>query len=502
MSFSQEPDDTGWSAPTRPRKPSQPLVPNAAPASARSRGNALNALAPILIVLGLGALGALVALLAVLLVRSQMVSVTVVVDGDARQTLTRAATVGDLLDELDLSLGAYDISVPPPDTALASDLVIRVEKARAVTLNVDGQTNVFWTPLTNPAEILNAAGLSVTGQDRILVDGTRTEAADLAVWPVPVSHILLRRAVDIHILDGDHVTTVSTTGDTVGDALFEAGMTLYLADEVEPALTAPVEDELEVTLRRSQPVSIIADGEVIETRTQGERVVDALADAGVALVGLDYAMPGEDAELQPGMHIRVIRVREETVAEEAPLDFEVVYQADAERELDTRAVVQEGRPGSQQTRIRVRYENGIEVAREPEETIVVDPPQNRIIAYGTQVVVRTIDTPDGPREYWRVMRLYTTSYYPAGLGGDNITATGRVLQKGIVGVDRHIIPFGTEVYVPGYGVGLAADTGPAHGNGMWIDLGYSDADYEHWSRYTEVYILTPVPATIDYILPQ
>ena len=151
---------------------------------------------------------------------------------------------------------------------------------------------------------------------------------------------------------------------------------------------------------------------------------------------------------------------------------------------------------------RQRYENGIEVSREVEETVVVEPPQNQIIAYGTNVVVRTIDTPDGPREYWRVMRLYATSYHPAALGGDNITATGRVLQKGIVGVDRHIIPFGTELFVPGYGVGLAADTGPARGNGMWIDLGYSDEDYQHWSHYTEVYILTPVPAAIDYILPQ
>ena len=59
-----------------------------------------------------------------------------------------------------------------------------------------------------------------------------------------------------------------------------------------------------------------------------------------------------------------------------------------------------------------------------------------------------------------------------------------------------------ETMADAYGVGLAADTGPARGNGMWIDLGYSDHDWEHWARYTDVYILTPVPETIDYILPQ
>lgn len=498
MSFSPEPDDTGWSAPTRPRKPSQPLSPHP---PARSSASAWDAIAPALIVLGLGALGALVALLAVLLVRSQMLSVTVIIDGDARQTLTRAATVADLLDELDLSLGAYDVTHPPADTRLSPELVIRVDKARAVTLNINGQTDVFWTPLTNPAEILTAAGQSVSDLDRVLVDGTRTSAGELAVWPVPASHITLRRAVDIRILDGDRVIPSTTTGDTVGDALFEAGIALYLADEVEPALTEPVEDGMEVRVLRSRPVSIIVDGEEIETRTQGERVMDALAEAGVALVGLDYAMPDEDTLLQPGLHVRVIRVREETISETAPLPYESVLQADAERELDSRAIIQAGRAGTQETRIRVRYENGIEVSREVEETVVIQPPQNQITAYGTNVVVRTIDTPEGPREYWRVLRLYTTSYHPAALGGDNITATGRVLQKGIVGIDRHIIPFGTELYIPGYGVGLAADTGPARGDGMWIDLGYSDHDWEHWARWTQVYVLTPVPANIDYILP-
>ena len=75
-------------------------------------------------------------------------------------------------------------------------------------------------------------------------------------------------------------------------------------------------------------------------------------------------MPDEDTLLQPGLHVRVIRVREETITEEAPLAYETVYQGDAERELDTRAVIQTGQSGREETRIRVRYENGIEVARE------------------------------------------------------------------------------------------------------------------------------------------
>jgi hypothetical protein len=34
----------------------------------------------------------------------------------------------------------------------------------------------------------------------------------------------------------------------------------------------------------------------------------------------------------------------------------------------------------------------------------------------------------------------------------------------------------------------------------WIDLGFSDNDYEQWSNWVTVYFLTPVPANIPYDL--
>ena len=126
---------------------------------------------------------------------------------------------------------------------------------------------------------------------------------------------------------------------------------------------------------------------------------------------------------------------------------------------------------------------------------------NEVVSYGTNVVVRALDTPQGPRQYWRVLRMYATSYHPAALGGDDVTANGRRLTTGIIASNPRVLPYGTEVYVEGYGVGLMADTGGPRRFPLWIDLGYSDADFRSWSRYVNVYILTPVPPTIDYIVP-
>jgi len=70
------------------------------------------------------------------------------------------------------------------------------------------------------------------------------------------------------------------------------------------------------------------------------------------------------------------------------------------------------------------------------------------------------------------------------------TATGILAQEGVVAVDPRVIPLGTKLFVPGYGIALAADTGGAI-IGNRIDLcmdSYSRA-MEFGRRPVQVYIL-------------
>jgi uncharacterized protein YabE (DUF348 family) len=444
---------------------------------------------------------ALVALVALIVQLVQTTSVTVILDGEAFQREARADTVGDLLNELGIVLDERDLISASPEAPLEPGMILEINRARGVSLTVDGQTTALWTPLTSPADILANEGISVSELDRILLDGTLAEAAELARWPVPVTRLDVRHAVPLHVDDNGERRTIQTTSETVGDALFEAGIPLFLADAISVDLNSPLMANMEVSIQRANPITITTDGTTIETRTQGETTADALADAGIALMGLDYTIPAEDQPLSAGTDVRVVRVKEEVITETQPVPFETVYQADSTLELDQRAVVQEGQEGIQQTITRVRYEDGVEISRSAGDIVTIRPTVNRIVNYGTNVVIRTVDTPDGPRSYWRVLRLYATSYHPAALGGDNITATGQTLVHGIVGADTSVLPFGTEIYIAGYGVGVIADTGPQRLNGMWVDLGYSDNDYQHWSRTVDVYLLTPVPEQINYLLP-
>jgi len=66
--------------------------------------------------------------------------------------------------------------------------------------------------------------------------------------------------------------------------------------------------------------------------------------------------------------------------------------------------------------------------------------------------------------------------------GYGITSTGAKAQPGVIAVDPKVIPYGTHIYVPGYGYGVALDTGGAI-KGQRIDLFYeTEKQANNWGR--------------------
>ncbi len=69
------------------------------------------------------------------------------------------------------------------------------------------------------------------------------------------------------------------------------------------------------------------------------------------------------------------------------------------------------------------------------------------------------------------MLMVATAYTAESAGGGGRTAIGRRAGHGIVAVDPRVIPLGTRLYIPGYGVAVAGDTGGSI-VGRRIDLGF------------------------------
>ncbi len=226
------------------------------------------------------------------------------------------------------------------------------------------------------------------------------------------------------------------------------------------------------------------------------------------MIGLDYALPSTSEPIPEDGRIRVVRVDEEVITELEPIPFETSYQPANELELDNLSVIDPGTYGVLQNRIRIRFEDGEEIERTVEEAIVAVEPQPRIIGYGTKIVVKTLSTSGGTIEYWRAVPVYATSYSPCNLGVSwcgSRTASGKKVDRGVIGVIRswYNDMRGWPVYVPAYGGGTIEDIGGGIAGRDWIDLGFTDEDYEAWHSWTTLYFLTPVPSldSIPWILP-
>lgn len=454
--------------------------------------------------------------------------ILVTVDGINQTVGTHRSTVGDLLLDLGIRIHENDRISPHVDTPLHDNLQITIDRARTVHLWADGRESIVASWGATPQEILTDAKVNFSKYDQVLHNGKilpldaplprlapvfePTTYSRGYLWDnlrVEPLQLRLQRAVPITVRDGGLPFTLQTTALTVGEALRQADVTVYLGDLVQPALGSQILPGLRVFIQRSIPVTLQVDGHTLKTRTRAQSVGEALGEIGIGISGLDRIEPALTDVLKDDLTISITRVREDIEIAEEIVPYETVFEPDGSLAIDTQTVVNEGAAGITRTRSRVRYEDGVEVARVEEDQWVAQEPAQRVIAYGQRIDPLSATMPDGTEiTYWRRIRMFASSYSAgtAGVATSNPwygrTYTGDTMRKGVVAVDPRIIPLRSQVYVTGYGVGDALDTGSAI-RARRIDLGYDDDNLELWSRWVDVYLLWPPPPTqqITWVLP-
>lgn len=454
--------------------------------------------------------------------------IVVTVDGISEQVVTHRRTLEPFLADLGLNLHDQDRLSHSLSSPLTRRLAVTVERTPPARIVADGRDLIVHSWATTPRDLLADAGVGVDHYDQVLVNGLHVGLDDplparqrIALSPtydrgylwenvrIDPLRVSVYRAIDITVNDGNIPFVISTTAQSVGEALREAQITLYLGDKVQPSLGSPVSTGLRVYIERSTPISLNVDGRLLKTRTRGKTVGDALTEIGVGVSGLDQVTPPLTEELYDNAAISIVRVREEIAIEEDIVPFETIFRGDTTILIDTQQMTQPGAEGITRRRYRVRYEDGHEVARVLEDTWIAQEPAQRVIAYGQKIEPRTFTTADGQTlTYWRKIRMRASSYSAATAGVSPTasyygrTRTGDRMRFGIVAVDPAIVPLRSKVYVPGYGVGDALDTGSAI-RAKRIDLGYDDSNLVLWSRWVDVYLLWPPPSTgqITWVLP-
>lgn len=375
---------------------------------------------------------------------------------------------------------------------------------------VDGaQLRILATDERAPDAILTQAGILVAPADELLFDGYPV-ARDAILPAADHGTLQVRRALNVSINGANHVTIART----VGEALSGLGTVLYAADGLSPSAGAFISGPTAINYTPSQVLVIRSDGQESQIRSTAASVGAALAGAGLPLLGLDFSKPDENDPLPVDGNIQIVRVSESITLAEKFIPFQSQFKESADIELGQEQILQPGLNGLAVSRVRIRYEDGKEVSRQTEGETVVRPPQDRIAAHGTKIVVKTATINGVTIQYWRVMQMYATVYSPCTSGGSQTcssgTASGLPAGKGVVAVDPGLYAYmnGQRLYIPGYGRAVIGDVGGGYiveqNTGVsryrWIDLGFDDNNIVDMTGWVTVYFLAPAPASIPDIL--
>lgn len=255
------------------------------------------------------------------------------------------------------------------------------------------------------------------------------------------------------VADGNN-STVHTLYNNPIKILAQAGIYLGPKDEFRMS-TETIINGTKIEVRRAVPVTIVFQDKT-EVITTAKITVGELAESLGYSAESSKTIPAQSTELAPMMQVTIIALSEKLVTQTLPIPAPVIRQPDAAMEINEEETTNSGKDGVKEVTEKVHFENGQQVSSEVVSEKTVEPPIPQIIKVGTR---DTIQTSRGARRFRNVRVMEASAYTPDNGSGSGITASGIPARRGVIAVDPRVIPLGTRVFIPGYGMALAADTG-------------------------------------------
>ncbi|MFE0504219.1 ubiquitin-like domain-containing protein [Peribacillus butanolivorans] len=340
-------------------------------------------------------------------------TVTIMLDGKKEVVRTHAATVNDMLKDLEITVQAADYVHPSGDSKVEDNLEVVWKPAQKITLVQDEETEEVWSTADTVEEFLKEQDLEVNEKDKITPSKNTKMEANMEV--------AIDKAFSLKLVVGGNEKQVWSTSTTVADFLKQQGVKLNDLDRVEPGLVEKVEAKNTVNVIRIEKVTDVVEEPV------------------------DFAViTKKDDSLSKGKENIVKEGKDGLISKE----YEVIKENGKEikRKLLSEKVVN----------------------KKQDKVITVGT--KTTVAQASRGA-SNVNSTSGKEIY-----VSSTAYTASCKGCSGVTSTGVNLKSNpdakIIAVDPSVIPMGSKVYVEGYGYAVAADKGGAI-KGNRIDVFFS-----------------------------
>lgn len=354
-------------------------------------------------------------------------------------------------------------------------------------------------------EIVAQASIDLSENDKLSL---------VAFNPGEDSVITIYRAASVTFVDLNGESVQMEFAGTVSDLLSELSVTVEEGQLVSVPTDTVLYDGLVVKLTNAYHINVTADGATITLLIGEGTVADALSQANVTLDENDEVSPAASEVLYDNLDITVYRVTytERTVNEKIAFSKKTVKSSSMFKGEST--VTQAGENGEKTVTYRDKIVDGAYSSSEVLSETVIKEAVPQITTVGTKqkavavaslrnggTPISELTQPDflkiengAPTEYKQIITGKAAAYTAA---PGSKTASGRTVKPGYIAVNPNQIPYGSELWIVStdgivYGYAIAADTGGFVKKGKFtVDLFMNtESECRQWgSRDVVIYVL-------------
>ena len=260
-------------------------------------------------------------------------------------------------------------------TALILGLVMFVGSGKTIAVAVDGQSESVSTRGATVADVLKDSAITVGDLDEV------TPALEAPIADGAQIDIKRNKVVNVSIDGVDRV--VHTTGLTVADVIDQLDLSEKAQIAQGPALSlAALSTPIDISTPKD--ISIKADGKTKKLSTTAETVADALAEAKLT-VGKDDELsvkPGE--EITDGMKLKIVRIETKTITETKKVEHGTDTVKDSDATVGTKKTLTKGEDGERTLTYTLTLRDGKESDRELASDKITTKPVEEEVSIGTK----------------------------------------------------------------------------------------------------------------------